>query len=182
MHGKQKLTGVAGLVLLLACSQGEARGIAEHHAQGFFARAAAGYYFPASKRNLESASLPAIWAGYDFTPSLAMDVGTAVVNTSQNRRAGGKSVHGFLYMLDAIYRLKSVHAFTPWLFVGPQVTSLKPANGSDPVTQTGISGGVGANWFVASSVALSAEARDLYIFTGGKNDVLLTLGVTFLLD
>ena len=167
--------------LLIMTGLASAMTQAGDRAGAFFVRPSIAHYFPASKRHLEGTGAPQLILGYDASERWGMGAGVTVLNTSQKSDIGGENVHGFLYTFDAIYRLETLKGFSPWVFAGPMITSLKPPTGSDPINQAGASAGVGAGYYFSDSIGLSAEARDLYTFSGGKNDFLLTAGLVFLL-
>jgi hypothetical protein len=63
---------------------------------------------------------------------------------------------------------------------GPGIIGLNP-NGNDPNNEGNINAGLGTQYFVDKSFAFKVEARDFYTITGGgKNDVLIDVGVTYL--
>lgn len=167
-------------VMLLLLAGGQTAVFAADRAGAFFVRPAVGSYFPASKRQIDSTGAPQLTIGYDVSDRWGLAAGVTVINTTQKSAIGGENVHGFLYTLDALYHFDQWKAFSPWVFAGPMITSLKPPTGSDPINQAGASIGAGVGYFFSDSVALSVDARDLYTFSGGKNDLLLTAGVVFL--
>lgn len=154
--------------------------MADGHPGAFFLRPAVGYYFPAAKRHLKSTGVSGLSLGYVFTDRFGLAAGMMVVNTDQKASIGGADVHGFLWQLDGIYRLNAIKGWSPYLLAGPAITSLKPATGTDAVTQFGASVGAGAAYFFSDAIALSFDAKDRYTFAGGKQDFLLTAGLLVL--
>ncbi|EKD73716.1 MAG: hypothetical protein ACD_45C00215G0007 [uncultured bacterium] len=143
----------------------------------FSVRLADGYYFFAPKRHLKNTSIPTIELGYDFNRQWGIKGGAGVLNTRTKRDLGG--AHGIVYTLDGVYHLPACQHLEPYLLGGIGIISLKPS-GSDPVNQANVNAGIGANYFFDPSIALGLEAKDLYTMSGGKNDVMLTAGITFL--
>ncbi len=138
-----------------------------------------GYIFFASKRDLKNMFIPGyVGLTYNFDEKWATQVAANVINTTG---AGApKSIHGFAYLFDEIYRIhSSIKYVEPYVMGGFNVMSLKPIP-NQAVNQGGLNAGIGAHFFKSSNVALSLEARDLYTFSGGKNDVLLNFGVNFI--
>ncbi|HSW71675.1 MAG TPA: OmpA family protein, partial [Gammaproteobacteria bacterium] len=138
-----------------------------------------GYYFFASKRQLENTSIPNAQLGYDFNDHWGIQAGVAVINTDQNASAGGEHVHGFIYSVDGLYHFQQFGHVEPYLMAGVGVTGLKP-NGIDPTNQGNVDAGVGVQYFMTDSIALGADAKDVYTLSGGKNDAMVTAGITFL--
>lgn len=135
-------------------------------------------YF-ATKRDINNTVVPAAVAfTYNYDETWATSFGADLLNSNSNDPAK-QHVHGFVYLLDEIYRVKSYRYVEPYLLGGINVISLKPIV-NETTNQAGINLGVGAQFFKSNHVALSAEARDIYTFTGGKNDILLNIGVNFI--
>lgn len=138
-----------------------------------------GYDFFAGKRNLHNTVvIPQLAVAYNFTDKWAIEAAYGRLNTSYNYSVGG-SVDGNLYTVDGLYRFTLCPRLQPYVSAGLGVLYLNP-NGTDATNQTNINAGVGAQLFMGHSVALRTEVRDLYTMSGGKNDVLLNLGVSFL--
>jgi len=139
-----------------------------------------GYYFFASKRNLKNANVPSVRLGYDFDNSWAAQFGATLINTDpKGNGSDRRSVHGFDYSVDGIYRTMPIGNFEPYVFAGLGVLGLSP-NGNDPVNQAHAQVGVGSQYFFSESIALGLDAKDVYVFSGGKNDMQLTATVNFL--
>ncbi|MDX1900822.1 MAG: OmpA family protein [Gammaproteobacteria bacterium] len=150
---------------------------ANHRGGATFATLANGYNFFASKRSLNNASAPTVQFGYDFTDKWAAEIGVSVINS--NKKVTEEHAHGYIYSLDGIYRTDMHGNFAPYLLAGLGVTGLDP-NGTDPVNQAHAELGIGSQFFISDSIALGAEAKDLYTFSGGKNDIQLLATISFL--
>ena len=144
-------------------------------------RLADGYMFFASKRNLENTATPTIELGYDFSDRWAAKGGVTVINTNTNGLQPNSGVHGFIYTLDGLYKIGSYGHFEPYVLGGIGVTSVNTPHSSDPNNEANVNAGLGSRFFIDPSISLDAEAKDLYVMSGGKNDVMLTLGATFYL-
>jgi OOP family OmpA-OmpF porin len=143
-------------------------------------RLADGYIFFAKKRNLENTSTPTIELGYEFSEKWGMKGGVTVINTNTNNAGPDHGVHGFIYTLDGVYKFPTYGYFEPYVLAGIGVTSVNPPNNStDPNNEANLNAGIGSHFFIDPSISLNAEAKDLYVMSGGKNDVMLTAGVTF---
>lgn len=169
--------------IILAClsalvAAGSSSAFAFDRPGALYVRAADGYYFFASKRNLQNSSSPSFDVGVDITDHWAVQAGAVILNTEV--KGTRQTAHGFIYSLDPVYNFNHYGLLEPYVLGGIGVTSLKPA-GNNPVNQGNVNLGVGAKYFIHDSIAFSAEARDIYTLKGGKNDVMLTAGITFLL-
>jgi len=140
---------------------------------------AAAYYHFSSARNLKNASLPNIALAYNFNERWAIEGGVGVINT--NQRTTDQGVHGFLYTIDGLYRFKPHQHFEPYVLAGIGILGLKP-NGNSNEHQGNINAGIGAQFFADKSIALRAELRDVYTMSGGKNDWMANIGVSYLFD
>lgn len=143
-------------------------------------RLADGYIFFAQKRHLENTSTPTIELGYEFNDKWGMKGGVTVINTNTNNAGPDYGVHGFIYTLDGVYKFIPHGLFEPYVLAGIGVTSINPPNNStDPNNLANVNAGMGTHFFIDPSISLNAEAKDLYVMAGGKNDVMLTAGITF---
>ncbi len=89
-------------------------------------------------------------------------------------------MHGFLYTADGLYRFKPMSVTQPYVLAGVGVLSLKP-NANNGVNQGNVNAGAGLQVFFKSWGALRAEVKDIYTLSGGKNDILINAGISFLL-
>lgn len=140
-----------------------------------------GYDFFANKRNLNNtAVLPTIALAYNFTEQWALEgmYGSLTTNYKPANMQGG--TNGRLYTIAGLYRFTPHGMFEPYVSAGLGVLYLNP-NGSDANSQADLNAGIGTQIFFDKSVALRGEVRDLYTMSGGKNDVLVDLGVSFLM-
>jgi hypothetical protein len=171
MHKKIVILGTSLLVLASSLS------VAGNRPGAVTFTLAEAYYHFAPKRELDNAGMPNIALGYDFTNHWGIEAGVGVLNTSSKH--DGPGVHGFLYTLDGLYRFMPYRMFEPYLIGGIGITSLKP-NGNEPYQGGNLNAGVGTQIFFDKSVALRVEARDVYTFNGGYNDVMVNFGVSIL--
>lgn len=138
-----------------------------------------GYVFLAHKRHLNNtAVLPEIAVAYNLDKHWALEGTYAAFNTS--RHPSG-SMKGNLYMIDGLYRFANYGRLEPYVAAGLGVLYLNQSS-NEAANQANLNAGLGAQIFFSESVALRSEVRDLYTMSGGKNDVLLNLGVSFLMD
>lgn len=143
--------------------------------------AGVGNIYFASTREINNTGFGFIGAGYNFTYHWGIDSIIGFFNTTpRNNANNGKRVNGTLFAIDALYRFEPFHNFEPYVLAGPGIMGLNP-NGTDPNNEGNINAGIGTQYFFDKSLAFKVEARDFYTITGGgKNDVLLDIGVTYL--
>lgn len=138
-----------------------------------------GYYHFANKRHLKNIDMPNLSLAYNFNDSWAMEGFAGVINTDQ-KNFNQQGVHGGLYTIDALYRLKPHGSVEPYVDAGIGIINMYP-NGNNGEAQSVVNLGVGTQWFCDRSIALRGEARDVYTLMGGKNDFLINFGVSFLM-
>lgn len=136
-----------------------------------------------TKRNLDGKGMPNLALAFNLTNSWAIEGTVGLINAGRLRsyplpesKAG---VHGYLYMLNALYRFSPFLGYEPYITAGGGMMSLSPTNYSK--VQSNVNLGIGSQFFVAKSIALRLEARDIYTPSGGKNDYIVNLGLSFLL-
>lgn len=142
----------------------------------------AGTEFFAKKRHLNNVTEPYIAAGYNFTDQWGIEAlwGTFKTNFS-NKTPTDRQVSGTLVLVDALYHFNPGYFIQPYLMAGVGVTGLSPS-GSDATNEGNINAGLGVQFFANKIVAFRLDARDIYTMIGGKNDIYLSGGVTFLID
>jgi hypothetical protein len=138
------------------------------------------YYHFSAKRTVKSASMPNITVDYNFNERWAVEGGVGLINT--NLHGSNGAVHGFLYTADGLYRFKPYKNFEPYALAGVGILNLNNTGNNDPNTQGNINAGLGTQFFADDRIALRAEVRDLYSTSGGENDWMLNIGVSFLFD
>lgn len=144
------------------------------------------YYHFDNKRDLKNTGVPNAAFAYNFNEHWAVEGSVAVINTEMDDNEDDvdedDSVHGFLYMIDGIYRFNPYQHLEPYILAGIGVLGLKP-NGNDPIQSGAINAGIGTQLFFGDSIALRGEIRDVYTTTGSyKNDYLINVGVSFLFN
>ena len=172
-----RLTTASVLFAALSFSSAVSAGNAAHDATFTLG---SGYERFAAKRHIDNTSVPFVALGYNFTDQLALEALVGGFTTTSNRpEDNGGQVRGTLFALDGIYRFAAMRDFQPYVMAGPGATAMDP-NGYDANVQGNVNGGVGVQYFFYKSIALRVEARDFYTFVGGKNDIYIDGGVSFL--
>ncbi len=138
-----------------------------------------GYVDFASKRQIrDTAAIPLLGLAYNFDSKWAIEVAYSPLHTRFSTSDGGQVV-GNLSTLDGLYRFFHYGMFEPYASAGMGVLYLNP-NGNSSTNQADLNVGLGTQVFFAESIALRGEVRDLYTMSGGKNDVMFDMGVSFL--
>ncbi len=145
--------------------------------------AGGGYYYFAQKRSIDNTALPFIGLGYNITDRWGIEGILATMSTkSHSPEDDGSHVNGTLFLLDGLYHFPVYRdVVEPYVILGVGGLGLDP-NGTDARNEGNINAGLGLNLWADKVVGFRFEARDIYTIVGGKNDVMLDAGVTFLLD
>jgi OOP family OmpA-OmpF porin len=172
-------------ILLLAMASGLSLlashgAYAENRAGAFTLTPGVAYDFFASKRNINNTwLLPTVGIAYNFDERWAIEGTFATFGTSQQGAGAHPSVRGNLYTVDGLYRLGHYNMFEPYISAGLGAYHINP-NGSNAYNQANLNAGLGTQMFFSDSIALRTEVRDLYTMSGGKNDVTVGFGISFL--
>lgn len=140
---------------------------------------AEGYDWFAPKHHLKNTALPTASLGYDFSDHWGSEFSWSNINTYQ-RGADPQGVHGNLFMADGIYRFNQHRHFQPYLIAGIGVQGFKRVL-HNSTQQGNVNGGIGTQYFVEEWCAFRGEVRDIYTTTGGYNDVMANVGLSFLM-
>jgi hypothetical protein len=135
----------------------------------------------ANKRNLDNAwLLPTVDIAYNINETWALEGTWGLFYATQVHQTDNQNVTGNIYTLDALYRFGSFdNRWEPYVSAGFGASHINP-NGNDAQNEGNINAGVGTQLFFDKNIALRGEVRDLYTLNGGKNDVTLGFGVSFL--
>jgi OmpA-OmpF porin, OOP family len=143
---------------------------------------AGGELFLASKRNMENPGVALLMAGYDFTQHWGIEGLAGFYNTHfKDNEHDKRQINGNIYAIDALYHFSPLSVFEPYVLAGVGAIGMNP-NRNDANNEGNINAGLGFKVFFHPVVAFRVEARDFYTWVGGKNDVMLDGGVTFLFD
>lgn len=139
------------------------------------------YYRYANKRQIQSDVMPGLAVDYGLTDRWSVQI--SLSNISTKYKTGDKrKVSGWMSFLDGIYYFQPDSYFQPYLLGGLGVTNLRPRMNADPSVETSLNAGAGVAYFVDSRIGLRTDVRDVYTPNGGKNDLMLNFGVSFLFD
>jgi len=140
-----------------------------------------GYDYFSNNRRVEDTGIPFGIVGYNFTDNWGIEgLLGFITTTSQYPSTYGQDVNGSLFAVNAVYHFSPYKFVQPYLLAGPGLMGLNP-NGNDANYEGNVNAAAGAQLFINETIAFRFEARDLYTIVGGKNDVFLSAGVTFLI-
>jgi len=143
---------------------------------------AGGYEYFASKRQIDNKGVGTVMLGYDFTDNWGIEGLLSGFHTKfKNSVNDNRQINGTLFSINGVYHFFPESVIEPYLLAGAGITGMNPSR-TDANNEGNINAAVGAQWFILKSVALRIEARDLYTWVGGKNDVLLNAGISVLID
>ena len=143
---------------------------------------AGGYDFFSSKRRVDNSGVGLAALGYNFTDHWGIEGLIGYFNTKSKYPATyDENVKGSMYAVNGVYHFSPYRSLQPYVLAGPGVMGFNP-NGTDANNEGNFNAAVGADLFFTDRVALRAEVRDFYTFTGGKNDVFVSGGVVFLFN
>jgi OOP family OmpA-OmpF porin len=153
---------------------------AENRAGAFTLTPGVAYDFFAAKRQLNNTwLLPTVGLAYNFDERWAVEGMYSTFGTSQKGTGPHPSVRGGLYTMGGLYRFARYSMLEPYVSFGVGVNHINP-NGNDAYNEANINAGLGTQVFFDESIALRGEVRDIYTMSGGKNDVTIGMGVSFL--
>lgn len=141
-----------------------------------------GKIFFAPKRRIDNTGIGFGAIGYNFTSHWGIEALVGFFNTSfTGDFSSDQSLNGTLVLVDALYHFCPYRFVVPYAMAGVGVTGISP-NRTDANNEGNINAGVGLQAFANNVVTFRIEARDIYTIVGGKNDVMLDAGLTFLLN
>lgn len=143
----------------------------------------AGDFFLASKRHMNDAGVAMVILGYDFTKHWGIEGLLGGYNTDfKGNRYNGESIKGVLFAVDGVYRFGPYYqVIQPYVLAGIGAIGMNH-NNNDAHNEGNINAGIGAQFFIYKAIAFRVEARDFYTWVGGKNDVMVDAGMTFLFN
>ncbi|MFZ5561422.1 MAG: OmpA family protein [Pseudomonadota bacterium] len=122
----------------------------------------------------------ALGLGYRLGPALGLELnyGATETETEAADATGTADVDHERFSLDAYYAFNADQQFSPYILAGLGQTRLE-ADGMEDLEDTLINAAVGAFWRFSDSVALRAEARNVYNRDEDLHDQVALLGVEF---
>lgn len=142
----------------------------------------AGYEWFASKRKIDNTGFGFGSLSWDFTQNWGITGFLAGFNTKfKNSQHDDRHVNGTLFLFDGVYHFPVNTVVEPFVTFGVGITGLNPAR-TDANNEGNLNAGLGAQIFIHKSIAFQVEAKDIYTWVGGKNDVMVNAGVSALFD
>jgi OmpA-OmpF porin, OOP family len=170
--------------LILACasfiSLTSSTTFAETKANSITFTLGGGYYYFATKRDMDNTGIGFGGLGYNFTNHWGVEAILGGLNTHfKDSVNDDRSINGTLFSFDGVYHFSPFYreTFEPYLMAGVGVLGLNP-NRNEANNEGNINAAAGLNLFIDKIIAFRVEARDFYTIVGGKNDVMLDGGVT----
>jgi len=164
---------------LLICSAGRDT-LAAHREGSMSVSPGLGYLSFSTKHHLENAIFPNMTFAYDLNPQWSAALMLGMFHANQTDRGGDGSTNGSFYSVDGLYHFRAPYSAQPYLLAGLGVGKINDPAGNDPSVLGNANAGVGIEYFLGSSLSTYIDVRDLYTFTGGKQDILTNVGINFL--
>jgi len=120
----------------------------------------------------------ALGLGYRLGPALGLELNYGATETEAADATGTADVDHERFSLDAYYAFNADQQFSPYILAGLGQTRLE-TDGMEDLEDTLINAAVGAFWRFSDSVALRAEARNVYNRDEDLHDQVALLGVEF---
>lgn len=137
-----------------------------------------GEYFFSKDRYLDNKTVPFLALGYYFNPHWGIEALLSQFHTTLHEpNEPHRRVSGTLFTVDGLYLFYPCYWIEPYLLAGVGVIGLNP-NGDDANNEGNINAGLGVQFPINSLLAIRFDARDLYTFTDGKNDILVNAGLS----
>src|SRR5579862_6020257 len=137
--------------------------MASHRAGAAILSLGAGYERFSSKRHIDNTGMPFFALGYDLTDNWGVEGFLGLTSTDSRRpEDDGRQIKTTLFTFDGVYHFSPYHKVEPYVLAGVGITGMHPNGRSDANNEGNINAGVGAEIFIAKSIAFRLEARDLY--------------------
>ncbi len=174
MTKKKVLMGLGLMILFLSVSGVT---LAQIRAEAVSLTPFVGGYIFDDDQNLEDAFTFGLGAGYHFDENWAAEAVLNYIDTERDSGSGDASA--YLYRLDALYHFMPKEKLVPFVAVGVGGLTIDPDHGSKN-SDFLMNYGAGLKYFLNEDLALRADVRHLFIFDDTQNNLLFTVGATFL--
>lgn len=129
-----------------------------------------GYMFD-GVQSLRAAPVLGLRLGYDFTDNFEAEGVVNFVPTKSTKGFG--TVNAWSYRLDLLYNFLPAGKLVPYLAAGGGATQVKYKNTNHTNFSPTANIGGGLKYFITDSIALRADARQLFIFDGKESGEFL---------
>lgn len=141
-----------------------------------------GYFFLDSTRDIDNKAAALVEVGYDFTENWGIESLLAGFRTHfEPSVQDPHSISGTFFSIDGVYHFFPEYSFQPYVLAGVGILGLSP-NLYDAKNSGDINAALGAQFFINPHFSLRLEARDLYTWVGGRNDIFVNAGLGFSFD
>lgn len=180
MYLKRKL----GFLLLSLSSSAFAGGVYQP-GEFYFAPGVAYYHF-SEKRDLQNAAMANITAGIVLSSQFSLEAFYGQAATDSSPASDNDGTRFYSYGLNGVYHFKADDeaGFHPYILAGLNISNQDDDTASSEGNSTllGVTAGAGIEYFVNPNISLFSDARNIYTLSGGKDDVMLNVGIKFLFD
>ena len=129
-------------------------------------------------QNLEHKPTYGLGFGYNLDKNWGLE---AVFNYGDTEfDKGGGDVDTYLYRLDALYHFMPDRALVPYLATGIGGITFDPGDDGDSDSDFIANTGGGIKYFLNDNIALRGDARYLVSFNDTRNNLIYTVGLTYL--
>lgn len=138
------------------------------------------YYWFANKRAIENDAFAFGIVGFDLSDLWSVEaMYGGFVTFFDDRIHDDRRINASLFTIDAVYRFGDFCRFEPYVLGGFGILGLSH-NRNEANNEGNINLGLGAQYFIADTLAFRADVRDIYTIVGGKNDVMADFGMSLL--
>jgi OOP family OmpA-OmpF porin len=172
------LRGAIGIGLLTALVGGPVSGWAQMQAGSVTLSPMIGGYSFDGDEDLDDDLVYGLGLGYNVTKRLGAEAMVDFVDT--NRGSDDVNTKVYLLRLDALYHFNVDSSFVPYLGLGAGAIITEFGNSGRGDHDPLLDWGGGVKYFVKDNIALRADARHVYAMDNGRNNLLYTVGLSFL--
>lgn len=141
-----------------------------------------GYFYLDSMRDMDNKAAGMVEIGYDFTQHWGIEGLLAGFRTHfEPSVQNHESISGTFFSIDGVYHFFPEYRFQPYVLAGVGILGLSP-NLYDANNSGDINAAVGAQFFISPLFSVRFEARDMYTWVGGRNDIFINAGLGFSFD
>jgi len=153
-----------------------------YHPNQYYIAPGVSYDYFSDKRDLKDAAMASLTAGIVLSDQLSMEAFYGQTATTQ--QSGDVASRFYMYSASIIYHMQNTSSDTyhPYVIMGMAVTNQEDDNSVGNTTLLGATAGIGTEYFVNSSISIFTDFRNIYTFSGGKNDAIVNAGLKFLFD
>ena len=150
----------------------------------YFITPYAGYTWFDKDQDVDDAPAYGLRLGYNFTKYFGLEASGEYLNTDHDGNNDSRSTNIGNYRLDGIFNLLPDSQIVPFVFAGAGGQYIDYPRGIHNRNAATVNYGAGLKYFLAESVALRADVRQIHAFKeiddiGERRDIEATLGITY---